>query len=352
MDHETLAEVNDRYDLHEYFLIVNILVFEYVTGGGWCDAPPPPALRAEADHIQTALLRNLLEIPGIAITAFRDTRWPVPAELADPIAWKPVEPTVGFRTQWLECLDHCDAVWPIAPESGGLLEGLCREVELAGKILLNCPARAVHLATSKRATLARLARHGIPVVPTRRFRGYRPVFPLIIKPDDGIGCQGIRIMDCEADWNEALCEINPLHYVIQPWLRGDSLSLSVLFEYGQAQLLSGNRQIIARRGNRLQLDAVEVNAFAPTPAHQALVTAVAQAIPELWGYAGIDLLQTQRGLQVLEINPRLTTASAGLQAALGINLARAVIGLVRQALTASDVARQRDHAVKICWPVA
>jgi predicted ATP-grasp superfamily ATP-dependent carboligase len=83
-----------------------------------------------------------------------------------------------------------------------------------------------------------------------------------------------------------------------------------------------------------------------------LVTAVAQAIPELWGYAGIDLLQTQRGLQVLEINPRLTTASAGLQAALGINLARAVIGLVRQEWTASDVIRQRDHVVKICWSVA
>lgn len=331
---------------------MNVLVFEYVTGGGWGEIPLPPALFEEAECMQSALLRDLLETPGLSITALRDDRWPAPPELESAITWRHVAPHESIQAVWQDSLLQCDAVWPIAPESAGLLERLCHDAESVGKILLNCPARAVRLATSKRNTLARLARHAVPVVPTRKLKGYRPVFPLVIKPDDGIGCQGIRVLSCDEEWNTALCEVDLSLYVVQPLLSGKSQSLSVLFDQGRAHLLSGNRQIVIRRGHRMQLEAIEVNAFPLTPAHHALADAVARAVPELWGYAGIDLLDTGGSFTVLEINPRLTTATAGLRDALGINLARAVISLAHRQPFEADLQRTLDRTITIHWPVA
>ncbi len=299
---------------------MKVLVFEYVTGGGVGSIPMPSGLLEEAEQMQAALLEDLLEVPGISITALRDAQWPPPGGLETAIRWRMVEKTDNLYAVWLEALGECDAVWPIAPESGGVLECLSRDCEAAHKILLNSPSTAVAIAASKRRTIERLHQAGVPVVPTRAFRGYRPVFPLVIKPDDGISCQGIRIIRSPEEWDAALFAINPLHYVVQPLLDGDSLSFSALFDRGEASLLSCNRQVVVHRAGGLQLDAVEVNAVPCTAEHQALVAAVARAMPELRGYAGIDLLETARGLKVLEINPRLTTSASGLRAALNYNL--------------------------------
>ena len=51
-------------------------------------------------------------------------------------------------------------------------------------------------------------------------------------------------------------------------------------------------------------------------------------MPNLWGYAGIDLIEKAEQILVLEINPRLTTSYAGIHEAIGINCARAVLELL------------------------
>ena len=51
-------------------------------------------------------------------------------------------------------------------------------------------------------------------------------------------------------------------------------------------------------------------------------------MPGLWGYIGIDIMESARyGTQVLEINPRLTTSYAGLYQATGIRLIRELLRL-------------------------
>jgi predicted ATP-grasp superfamily ATP-dependent carboligase len=47
----------------------------------------------------------------------------------------------------------------------------------------------------------------------------------------------------------------------------------------------------------------------------------------LWGYAGIDFIDTDAGPLALEVNPRLTTSYAGLRRAMGINPALLVLEL-------------------------
>ena len=84
-----------------------------------------------------------------------------------------------------------------------------------------------------------------------------------------------------------------------------------------------------RDSGRLRLAGLEVNAL---PDHngrfQLLAHRIARALPSLWGYVGVDLINTSAGPVVLEINPRLTTSYCGLGPALGINVAQQVLALL------------------------
>jgi predicted ATP-grasp superfamily ATP-dependent carboligase len=63
--------------------------------------------------------------------------------------------------------------------------------------------------------------------------------------------------------------------------------------------------------------------------YQNLIDQIAKALPELWGYIGIDLIETaEQGPLLLEINPRLTTSFVGIYPATGINVAEQVIQLL------------------------
>jgi predicted ATP-grasp superfamily ATP-dependent carboligase len=78
------------------------------------------------------------------------------------------------------------------------------------------------------------------------------------------------------------------------------------------------------------LTGISVNAEA-TGAHllAGLASEIAAAIPLLWGYVGVDLVLTESGPVVLEINPRLTTSYCGLRHALSHNPATWVLDLLK-----------------------
>jgi len=315
---------------------MKVLVFEYVTGGGLSEVHVPPGLEREGRVMRRALLEDLLLADdALEVVCLHDERHP--PDLADRrLHWVAVDRAQAYQDTWRERMIRCDAVWPIAPENDGLLEALCAEVEASGVTLLNCPARAVRLGASKRATVDRLRAHGLPGIETLSLAEYREQMraggrpwdgeAVVIKPDDGVGCAGARIVSAR----EACSGEETSATVVQPFLEGDALSLSVLFADGRACLLAVNRQRIERRADRFVLTGCRVNALADADGRwQALSDAIASAIPELWGYAGVDVVLTAQGPCILEINPRLTTSYAGLRQATGINPAALVLELAR-----------------------
>lgn len=54
---------------------------------------------------------------------------------------------------------------------------------------------------------------------------------------------------------------------------------------------------------------------------------IAQAVPGLAGYVGVDVMVSDDTVTVLEINPRLTTSYAGMRMATGLNPARLVLDM-------------------------
>jgi predicted ATP-grasp superfamily ATP-dependent carboligase len=143
---------------------------------------------------------------------------------------------------------------------------------------------------------------------------------------DGVGCEQCFVCHDEDYFNKLLINLtHHEHYIIQPFINGIALSISVLFNKGVGQLLCINEQLIITHEQQFKLIGCNVNIDLNTMPFQTLVDKIAIAFPELWGYAGIDLIQQNKQLFVVEINPRLTSSYTGIREALGINVAELIL---------------------------
>lgn len=309
---------------------MRIFVYEFITGGGLLGQALPQSLAREGDMMLNALVDDLTELPGIEVLTSRDPR-------LEPFDLPVIRVPVAWGGSALEAFQRgvraADAVWPIAPESGGTLEKLSWEVLRASRVLLGSRPHAVRQAASKLFTARRLARTGIPVVPTYADAALIPDIPgpWVIKPDDGAGCSDTRRLP-DAASARAWLESHPGgRWIAQPWLAGEPLSLSLICADGRARLLCCNRQHIGLHGESLVLEGVTVNALQDTDGGLAkLGQAVAAAFHGLWGYVGVDFILNEGEPVILEVNPRLTTSYCGLKKALGFNPAAQVMALARR----------------------
>lgn len=301
-------------------------MYEHVTGGGLAGEPLPDGLLREADLIVRALLADLAEIPGVEVLGSRDPRLPPLPDVA-VLTPRPAESPLELYQRGLA---ESDAAWPTAPETGGILEELCRQTIARHRILLGSRPEAVRLAASKRATVARLREAGIPAVLT--VASPDAVVPLdgpwVVKPDDGAGCEDtVRVPDWLAARERLARGAGRL--VAQPWIEGEPASLSLIAANGGGVLLSCNRQRIRIAEGRLVLTGLEVNTRSDAGGRLAgLAARIAAVVPDLWGYVGVDLILGPHDAVVLEVNPRLTTSYTGLRRALAVNVARMVLDLL------------------------
>lgn len=226
-----------------------------------------------------------------------------------------------------------DRVWVVAPETDGILAGLCCAVGPAR--WAGCDAGAIALCGSKTATRMRLAAHGI-AVPDGWQPGEARPHPdgaWIVKPDDGAGTQDTRrhagFDAARAAFTAHAAGGRP--FALERWVDGEPLSLSLLCGSRGAELLCINRQRIRLGADgKLGYHGVDVGIEAPGGARGRvlgeLAHAVHAAVPGLAGFVGIDLVWTSGGQPVvIEINPRPTCAYVGLSARIGRNLAAGIL---------------------------
>jgi predicted ATP-grasp superfamily ATP-dependent carboligase len=321
--------------------LTKLFVYEYLTGGGIDPAlagvgslPDLSALIVEGRAMRDALVNDLLELDGVDVT-FASSRF----ETVDPARAHcraaPGESITGFVAR--AAREH-DRAWIIAPECDGLLLRLHDSVGSAR--WLGCSKEAIRIASSKSATAACLAAHGVAVTPALE-PGPAAVSDdaharWVVKPDDGAGGLDTflfdRIDDACAEYDaRAAAGRNP---VLQEWVDGEPLSLSLVCGEHGAELVSINRQLIGvpdaaaagRKERVVEFSGVSVDQIdrrsAQGLALEALAQRVVTALPGLRGFVGIDLVwHPSRGPVVIEVNPRLTAAYEGLSARLGRNLA-------------------------------
>ncbi|CAM2170518.1 tyramine---L-glutamate ligase [Paraburkholderia sacchari] len=312
--------------------MTKVLVYEYISAGGDEAAAARPELLAMGRAMRNPVASDLARIPGVEVTcicAAGDTAaaprapsltWRVPPRGHDAVAF------VGAEAQ------RHDAVWVIAPETDGVLAALCGAVDASRWI--GCNAAALEVAGSKRRTARRLAQAGIAT--TRAWSADAPLEPgasaWVVKPDDGAGAIDTHVYhDFRAAQAAFLARLAAQEDVIfEEWVEGDALSLSLLCTRGRADLLSVNWQHVNVTQGRLAYEGVTVGAIALDSlvgrACSELAARVAHALPGLAGFVGVDVVwHRERGPVIVEINPRVTCAYAGLAARLEMNLAARVL---------------------------
>lgn len=331
---------------------MRVFVCEFVTGGGLAgrlDADPFAALLREADLMVAALVQDLMAVAGVQVTLARDPRLPSP-RVAVPLCPVSGGGPEGLWPEWARAIAEHDALWPLAPETDGLLERLSRLAAEAGVRLLGSAPDAVAVAASKSATAERLAAAGVPVIAT-----FPPDAPppsphgWVVKPDDGAGAEGVlwlRNSAALAAWRASGAVAGA---VVQPFVPGVAASLSLLCRDGRGWLLSANRQHVEIGADgAFAYHGSGVGALAGRAAElRRLGEAVAAALPGLWGYVGVDVVLTADGPVVVEINPRLTTSYVGLREASGTNPAALVLGLLNGDPVPPDAASLSTVEVRV-----
>ena len=324
---------------------MKILVFEYITGGGLAGQDLSVALAAEGRMMLRALLDDLRFVSGLELILPLDQRcidFSVPAN-AHVV---PVGENDDLQQILPELIAKVDMVWPIAPETEGILANIARQVKAGNKTLLLSEAETVALCGNKLETYRRLQASAIPVVETLPLSAWKSlsVTPCVIKPIDGVGCEGSRIIENPSAFPFTIGD--PAAYVLQPLMEGQAISLSCLFKHGRAWLLCCNQQEVAIHDGQFLLRACLVNvANQQVDFFRGLAERVAKAIPGLWGYVGIDLIDSaDKGPLILEINPRLTTSYVGIKQATGINVAEQCLALLKGE---PDITHTDQRAIKI-----
>lgn len=329
---------------------MRIFVYEFVTGGGMSGQPLPPSLVHEADLMVRSLLKDLAEIPGVECFTSRDPRLP---SISSVEILTPAPEELPFDL-YQRGLATADAAWPTAPETAFALERLGRLTQMADRVLLGTHPDTVRLTGSKLWTATHLAASNIPVVPT--FSTSDQLFNIpgrwVVKPDDGAGAEDTQVVS-DAGAARALLQRKGDGYVAQPWIEGKAMSLSLLCADGQARLLACNRMRVSVVDGRVTLAGISVNAEAArAPLFSRLANEIAVAIPLLWGHVGVDLILTETGPVVLEVNPRLTTSYCGLRRALSHNPAAWVLDLLRSGQLPSTPSPETGTSVELVLETA
>ncbi|MGE0120040.1 MAG: ATP-grasp domain-containing protein [Dongiaceae bacterium] len=319
---------------------MRLLICEYVTGGGFLGSPIPPGLAREGDMMLAALVKDMAALSGIDAVSVRDARLGAIGLSTD---CQTIQVDANPWDAWRAAVGDVDAVWPIAPESGGALLRLTTLILRTGRVLIGSRPRAVSLAASKSATVERLAACGVPVVPSLRASAVLAGVDLpasrdgwVIKPDDGAGAESTWLFRHAGDLHRWIADAPAAgNLVVQPYQQGVPASMSMICRDGRARLLSCNRQEIDIEDGAFRFRGCIVGGHEHRRADcERLAGAIAAAIPDLWGYVGVDVIDGESGLVVLEVNPRLTTSYVGLGQAIGTNPAGLVLRLLDEALDA------------------
>jgi len=220
-------------------------------------------------------------------------------------------------------IKESDAVWVIAPESGGTLLTLTDMACAAGKTVIGSSRDAVRICGDK-LMLARLMEGKIPTPATLPFEGeWHGAYPCVVKPVDGAGCESARFVKNRRDLQRL--DTGDGRFIIQPYIAGEQMSAGVLSLLNENVVLGVCRQ-------EIDLDLrMRHKGVAYSPRYEnlrrveAVVEMVRGLVPGLSGYWGMDFIDDGCELTLVEINPRLTSSYPVYSAECGFNIASAVL---------------------------
>jgi predicted ATP-grasp superfamily ATP-dependent carboligase len=242
----------------------------------------------------------------------------------------------------LKACINVDAAYVIAPETGGTLQALVKLIEQQGVPLLNSRSEAIQAVSNKINLYETLKNKGEARTPktiqvnVARYKEELCLgdfgFPVVFKPVDGVGCSGLSIvsepMQVEGAVRRIVAELGSETFMVQEYLAGESISVSLLCTESKAVSVSLNKQNVTLSSP----NSASGYMGGAVPFHSEMeqkifrtAEAVVNCFSGLKGYVGIDMILTNTGPVVVDVNPRLTTSYIGLSRVTDFNMADAII---------------------------
>ena len=196
-------------------------------------------------------------------------------------------------------------------------------------------ARAIAMARHKFHSLRILAQHGLPIPPSLTVGSAAFLegavvemgdYPFILKPFHGTHGTGVMLLDTPTSLTSAVDALCDLHedYVIQPFIaEAGGVDLRVLVVGGEAVAAMKRSAPIGEFRANVHRGASGEAVSLPDAYTDVAIRAAAALELEI---AGVDLLQTNAGPVVLEVNP--SPGFEELESVTGINIADAIVEFV------------------------
>lgn len=279
--------------------------------------------------MRDALLHDLSELDYDILTTV-DGRLSAPKQCKDCLV---IEQDDDVWQIWQAQMQVADAVWLIAPETGGVLKKLTQMAALQGAPILGCGLDSINVCSKKMTTYLALEAAGITSITTYTVDNWpKSHWIWLAKPNDGAGCSDTVCFNNADDLQDWIDDNHKqATHVIQAFQPGDAASISCVMRNGKAHLLSCNTQHIDINNQMLSYNGGVINGMRDYwPPFEFIANKIAKAMPDLAGYVGIDLIVDDDEIIVVEINPRLTSSYIGLRESIGANPAELIINTLTE----------------------
>ena len=259
-------------------------IFEFITGGGLSGQALPPSLAREGELMVQALVADLHKLEKIELTQFRDSRLPNSQNDVSVIKIANKECESVFKHIQPE-----DYLWLIAPESDNILSEWVSICEKNRINLFLSKSNCIETCSNKKLSNEILEKAGVSVVPiintNTDFQNCSEGF--IVKPKFGAGAEKVFYVEDKGSIFYKREEFGVNEFIVQPYLSGEHLSLSMLCANGKATLLACNKQYLEIVEGQIKLTALGVNEYASDCIDLIRVAKnIATVFPDLFGYIG------------------------------------------------------------------
>jgi len=322
-------------------MVKSIAVFEYTVGGGFSKTQLNTKLLVEGYAMLYTVVEDLKNSGYRVITTIDERlastiKIPTDESMMIPYGETPLEKLES-------ALKFIDGILLIAPAFKDALYETTRFMEKAGVNVLGSKSGGVLKASDKRLTLLSLKKANLPTPKTKvadinenvdevRLKVEEIGYPVVFKPADGSGCEGISLVKDYSKISQALNLVRKntktKHFLIQEFLGGVHVSVSLLTDGENILPLTLNMQKVKlkepSKGSGYFGGVIPFNHPMAEEAKKVACLAV-ESIDGLKGYVGVDMILTREGPIIVEVNPRITTSYLGLRKVLRLKLGEALV---------------------------
>jgi len=298
---------------------MKLLLFEWLTGGGlWLDDASPNSIGTMLQHGSA-----MVSAVGLDLAKFADVELLVDSRLSETLAANatsttfarlmhvanvhPVDDERALKLKLKSLAHDADAILLIAPETD------------------NCLANAigVHATSNKNHLADRLTEHGFDNIPPGMqldsFLELPPTqqtdwFPIVVKPADGAGSEGIELLTSPEDYQNWLPQLpvdQPSNFRVEQFIVGVSTSIAAICQPGVPTFFfPAMKQILHPQPVGEYLRSEDSLSSAQQLRAKQLAAQALACLPETTGFLGFDIVLNDSNDSsqdvLIEINPRIT----------------------------------------------